>query len=137
MSRPYDSHAAEIEAAHAGSSIAAADRAQPVAGRNAVARADHVRRHAQMWRISDDFWDEWPMLEAQFTRPRKLACGRHDGGWPDADMLPLGQLALGARATKFTPDERRTLMTLWSIARFAADHGRRFCVGSMRRRWRC
>jgi hypothetical protein len=32
-------------------------------------------------------------------------------------MLPLGQLALGARATKFTPDEQRTLMTLWAIAR--------------------
>jgi hypothetical protein len=37
--------------------------------------------------------------------------------WPDADMLPLGRLALGARDTKFTPDEQRTLMTLWSVAR--------------------
>jgi alpha-galactosidase len=32
-------------------------------------------------------------------------------------MLPLGRLALGARDTKFTPDEQQTLMTLWSIAR--------------------
>jgi hypothetical protein len=32
-------------------------------------------------------------------------------------MLPLGRLALGARDTRFTPDEQRTLMTLWSIAR--------------------
>jgi hypothetical protein len=32
-------------------------------------------------------------------------------------MLPLGRLALGKRDTKFTPDEQRTLMTLWSIAR--------------------
>jgi hypothetical protein len=32
-------------------------------------------------------------------------------------MLPLGRLALGERDTKFTPDEQRTLMTLWSIAR--------------------
>ena len=32
-------------------------------------------------------------------------------------MLPLGRLALGKRDTRFTPDEQRTLMTLWSIAR--------------------
>jgi hypothetical protein len=32
-------------------------------------------------------------------------------------MLPLGRLALGSRDTKFTPDEQRTVMTLWSIAR--------------------
>ena len=32
-------------------------------------------------------------------------------------MLPLGLLALGERRTRFTPDEQRTMMTLWSIAR--------------------
>ena len=31
--------------------------------------------------------------------------------------LQFGRLALGARDTRFTPDEQRTLMTLWSIAR--------------------
>ncbi|WP_443026768.1 glycoside hydrolase family 27 protein [Sphingomonas sp. CV7422] len=118
MSRPYDSHAAEIGAAHA----AIQHSGRPIVlslspGETPVARADHVRRHAQMWRISDDFWDEWPMLEAQFTRLENWHAVDTTGGWPDADMLPLGQLALGARATKFTPDEQRTLMTLWSIAR--------------------
>jgi alpha-galactosidase len=70
-----------------------------------------------MWRISDDFWDDWKMLDAQFTRLENWSPFIGDGGWPDADMLPLGRLALGARDTKFTPDEQRTLMTLWSIAR--------------------
>lgn len=42
---------------------------------------------------------------------------RTPGAWPDADMLPLGCLALGACDTRFTPDEQRTLMTLWAIAR--------------------
>jgi hypothetical protein len=42
---------------------------------------------------------------------------RRPGTWPDADMLPLGVLEMGKRATRFTPDEQRTLMTLWSIAR--------------------
>ncbi|MFT4253646.1 MAG: glycoside hydrolase family 27 protein [Caulobacter sp.] len=118
MSRPYDAHAAEIEAAH--KAIAATGRPIVLSlspGETPVARADHVRRFAQMWRISDDFWDEWRMLEAQFTRLENWNEHRVSGGWPDADMLPLGRLALGQRDTKFTPDEQRTLMSLWAIAR--------------------
>ena len=57
------------------------------------------------------------MLAAQFTRLENWNPWRRPGAWPDADMLPLGRLALGDRDTKFTPDEQRTLMTLWSIAR--------------------
>jgi hypothetical protein len=57
------------------------------------------------------------MLEAQFTRLENWTPYRGPGSWPDADMLPLGRLALGKRDTKFTPDEQRTLMSLWSIAR--------------------
>ena len=118
MSRPYDAHASEIEAAHE----AIARTGRPIIlslspGETPVARADHVKKYAQMWRISDDFWDEWPLLEAQFTRLENWNSHRSPGAWPDADMLPLGRLALGARDTKFTPAEQRTLMTLWSIAR--------------------
>jgi len=118
MSRPYDAHAPEIEAAHR--AILATGRPIILSlspGETPVIRADHVRKHAQMWRISDDFWDEWPLLEAQFTRLENWNPHRSPGCWPDADMLPLGRLALGQRDTKFTPDEQRTLMTLWSIAR--------------------
>ena len=118
MSRPYDAHAAEIEAAHR--AIVATGRPIILSlspGETPVARGEHVRRFAQMWRISDDFWDEWALLEAQFTRLENWNSFRRPGGWPDADMLPLGRLALGQRDTRFTPDERRTLLTLWSIAR--------------------
>ena len=118
MSRPYDAHAPEIEAAH--HAIAASGRAMILSlspGEAPVPRADHVRRFAQMWRISDDFWDEWPLLEAQFVRLENWNAYRRPGAWPDADMLPLGKLALGKRDSKFTPDEQRTLMTLWAIAR--------------------
>jgi len=118
MSRPYDSHAPEIEAAHK----AIVSTGRPIMlslspGETPVPRADHVRQYAQMWRISDDFWDEWPMLEAQFTRLENWNSHMRPGGWPDADMLPLGRLALGERDTRFTPAEQRTVMTLWSIAR--------------------
>lgn len=42
--------------------------------------------------------------------------------WPDADMLPLGRLRLTDKEgkgspAKFTADEQRTMMTLWSVFR--------------------
>jgi len=80
-------------------------------------------RHAQLWRISDDFWDEWRLVRAQFDYARdwaRIVGVRH--AWPDADMLPLGRLRLVDSAgrgtpTRLTPDEQRTVMTLWSIFR--------------------
>jgi alpha-galactosidase len=76
-----------------------------------------------MWRISDDFWDDWKLLRRQFDYTRDWAqyVGNNDT-WPDADMLPLGKLRVtsvegGGRPTKFTPDEQQTVMTLWSIFR--------------------
>ena len=118
MSRPYDAHAPEIEAV----ALAIKRSGRPMIlslspGETPLIRADHVRRHAEMWRIADDFWDEWPQLDAQFTRLENWSPYAGNGRWPDGDMLPLGRLALGARDTRFTPDEQRTLMTLWSIAR--------------------
>ena len=118
MSRPYDAHAAEIEASHR--AIVKTGRPMVLSlspGETPVSRGEHVRQFAQMWRISDDFWDEWPLLEAQFVRLENWNTFRAPGAWPDADMLPLGRLALGARDSAFTPAEQRTVMTLWAIAR--------------------
>jgi alpha-galactosidase len=118
MSRPYDAHAAEIEAAH--HAIVKTGRPMVLSlspGETPVIRAEHVRDHAQLWRISDDFWDEWTMLEAQFVRLENWNPWRRPGAWPDADMLPLGRLALGDRDTRFTLAEQQTVMTLWAIAR--------------------
>lgn len=88
-----------------------------------LAQAGFLEKYAQMWRISDDFWDDWKLLKRQFDYARLWApyIGRH-GTWPDADMLPLGKLRMTARegggsATKFTADEQQTLMTLWCIFR--------------------
>jgi alpha-galactosidase len=118
MARPYDANAPEIEAAHR--AIQASGRPMVLSlspGETPLLSGEHVRRYAQMWRISDDFWDEWPQLKAQFTRLENWSLYRQPGAWPDADMLPLGRLAMGKRDSRFTPDEQRTLMTLWSIAR--------------------
>ena len=54
----------------------------------------------------------WPCFE----RVHAWEPYRGAGHWPDADMIPLGVVDFG-RPTKFTKDEQKTLMTLWSIAR--------------------
>lgn len=124
ISRPYHEHEREIEAVRR-----AIDRTgRPMVlslspGETALSAAPHVARHANMWRISDDFWDTWPALLEQFGRLARWNAHRAPGAWPDADMLPLGVLELGRRRTRFTPDEQRTLMTLWSIARSPLIHG--------------
>lgn len=84
--------------------------------------ADHLRRHAQLWRISNDFWDSWPSLKEQFGRAHRWENEIRPGGWPDADMLPLGRIGIRGevgdeRATNFTRDEQQTLMSAWSIFR--------------------
>ena len=79
------------------------------------------RENANMWRISDDFWDDWKALRLNFILLSVWAAAGRPGGWPDADMLPLGRIGIRAergddRMSRFTRDEQRTLMTLWSIA---------------------
>lgn len=94
-------------------------------------KLDELRRYAQMWRISDDFWDHWgpwPKHEfsqgllKQFTTAAEWAAHVEPNHWPDADMLPLGYLgprpgAGDPRESKLTHDEQRSVVTLWSIFR--------------------
>jgi alpha-galactosidase len=86
-----------------------------------VKDAEFYRQNANMWRISDDFWDEWRLLRLNFTLMSIWSAYGRPGAWPDADMLPLGHIGIRAergedRRTRFTPDEQRTMMSLWSIA---------------------
>ncbi|WP_234988270.1 alpha-galactosidase [Demequina sp. NBRC 110056] len=82
----------------------------------------HLREHAQMWRISDDLWDRWEDVAAQFARLARWAPFQQAGGWADADMLPLGRIGIRAergepRDSRLTPDEQRTLLSLWVMGR--------------------
>ncbi|HTZ20128.1 MAG TPA: NPCBM/NEW2 domain-containing protein [Opitutaceae bacterium] len=86
-------------------------------GATPVADGAHVSTHANMWRVSDDFWDNWTALVEQFARLRDWTPYRGPGHFPDADMLPLGTISMGQRQTNFTPGEQVTLLSLWSIAR--------------------
>ena len=82
--------------------------------------APHLKKYANMWRITDDFWDDWRLLKNMFERAEKWCVHAGPGHWPDADMLPLGALRQcygGDDRTRFTPDEQKTMMTLWCMMR--------------------
>jgi alpha-galactosidase len=124
ISRPYDEvQKLEIEAIRR----AITKTGRPIVlslspGDTPLDRSAHVADHANMWRISDDFWDNWASLRSQFKRLHDWTPHRRPGAWPDADMLPLGAVKFG-RPTLFSRDEQFTLMTLWSIARSPLMHG--------------
>ena len=83
-------------------------------------KAELYKQTANMWRITDDFWDDWQLLYAMFERAEKWCTHAGPGHWPDADMLPIGpirQTEGQENHTRFTPDEQRTMLTLWSIFR--------------------
>ncbi len=85
-----------------------------------VEEHDFYCENANMWRITDDFWDHWKSLRDMFDRCRNWQEYVTDGGYPDCDMLPLGMLGKGfgdERQTNFTWDEQKTMMTLWCIFR--------------------
>ena len=81
---------------------------------------DFYHENANMWRITDDFWDRWELLRDMFDRCKKWQPYVKEGGYPDCDMLPLGKLSKGfgaERDTNFTLDEQKTMLTLWCIFR--------------------
>lgn len=84
--------------------------------------AGQLRREADMWRISGDLWDEWHTVRRMFDLCAVWCWQQTEGRWPDCDMLPLGRIGIRAqhgpdRQTRLTPDEQRTLMTLWCLFR--------------------
>ncbi len=71
-----------------------------------------------MWRITDDFWDNWKLLKDMFRRCEIWQRHVSEGCYPDCDMLPLGYLGKGfgeERVTRFTKEEQRTMMTMWCL----------------------
>ncbi len=91
-----------------------------------IEKAHQYERFANMWRITDDFWDDWKLLKAMFERCEVWQRHTGEGNWPDCDMIPLNVLGWGwgtgkdkkrGWTSKFTKDEARTMITLWSIFR--------------------
>ena len=121
LSSPY--HASEIDMIRqaidkCGRPIVLSASAGPIN----ISWADHVSHHANMWRISTDFWDRWRDLDHAFD----LLAGWQDvggpGHWTDLDMIPLGHIGIKCtiagpdRQTRFSQNEQVTLMSLWALA---------------------
>ena len=89
-------------------------------GETPLAKADHIKSHANMWRVSGDFWDNWNSLNHAFELAEKWQKCGGPGHWPDFDMIPFGHIGIrsegGGRQTKFSKDEQMMLMTLWCLA---------------------
>ncbi len=85
-----------------------------------IEKAWHMETYANMWRITDDFWDSYPLLLDMFSRCEIWQKHSTPGCWPDCDMLPLGYIGKGfhnERMTNFTKEEQVTMMTLWCLFR--------------------
>lgn len=83
-------------------------------------KAELFKQIANMWRITDDFWDKWELLYNMFERAEKWCTHTGQGTYPDADMLPVGAILQDYapdNRTAFTEAEQYTMLTLWSIFR--------------------
>ena len=100
-----------------------------------VEESFHLSQNANMWRITDDFWDRWDLLLDMFDRCKRWYPHVRPGCWPDCDMLPLGLMRLfdknpdgtRGRYTEFTKAEQITMMSLWAVFRSPLMMGGDLC----------
>jgi alpha-galactosidase len=121
LSRPY--HTDEIE----GYSAAIKNSGRPIVfstspGKTPVSEAAHIGKYANMWRLADDFWDNWKEITAMMQVAGEWQGKSGPGNWPDCDMIQIGKLSKRGpvgkeRYSRFTLDEEYTHMTFWSIYR--------------------
>ena len=121
VSRPY--HQAEIEMIR--KAIDQCGRPMVLSlspGKTDLAKAEHVREHANMWRMVDDVWDLWRDVVHLLDVAQGWYPYITPGTWPDCDMIPLGRISIRGergrdRMTRLTKEEQYSLMTLFTIFR--------------------
>lgn len=121
LARPY--YPAEVE----GYRKAIQDCGRPMVfsispGETPVAQAKHAKEYTHMWRMADDFWDNWKMILQMFDYAKNWEGTGGPGHWPDCDMIQIGKLSKRGpvgreRYSRFTEDELYTHMSFWSIYR--------------------
>lgn len=120
IARPY--HKAEVEAIQKAIQKCGREIVLSLSPGDATLKeAEHLSQYANMWRMTDDFWDGWEQLKKMFDYCRDWFPYVKEGSWPDCDMLPLGRIGIrshgGDRMSRFTHDEQKMLMSLWCIFR--------------------
>jgi hypothetical protein len=91
-------------------------------GETPIAQLAHVQQNGNMWRMADDFWDNWKEIVHMFDYARRWEGIGGPGHWPDCDMLQIGKLSKRGpvgkeRYSRFTDDELYTHMTFWCLYR--------------------
>lgn len=120
IARPY--HKTEVEAISNAIKNSGRDMVLSLSpGAAPVSEAEHLSKWANMWRMTDDFWDDWELLKKMFDYCREWFPYVGENHFPDCDMLPLGRVRLcnikNGESTKLTQDEQKLLMSLWAIFR--------------------
>jgi hypothetical protein len=119
---PINYHKAEVEAIR--KSIDKTGRSIVLSlspGEMQPSDAAHLVANANMWRMANDFWDNWSQLDYSFTLADRWQMVGGPGHWPDEDMLPIGHLGPRApigganRNTNFTQTEQMTMLSLWAL----------------------
>ncbi|KAG4975367.1 hypothetical protein JHK82_032252 [Glycine max] len=100
------------------------------------AMAKDVSGLVNMYRITGDDWDTWGDVKAHFDITRDFsnanmigAKGLMGNSWPDLDMLPFGWLTDPGsnegphRYSYLNLEEKKTQMTLWSMAKSPLMYG--------------
>lgn len=119
LSRPYSN--AEVEGYE--KAIDACGRPVVLSlspGATPVAQAAHAVKYSNMWRMADDFWDNWKEILQMMKYAKQWEGIGVEGHWPDCDMLQIGKLSKRGpvgqeRYSRFTEDELYTHMNFWCI----------------------
>lgn len=100
-------------------------------GETLLGSANHVDNAVNLYRISNDFWDNWPDILRNFDLLNSWSSFIGNGSWPDADMIPTGRLCLSGfpeahgrpqsdkreHNSFLSYTEQKTMLTLWCMAR--------------------
>lgn len=89
-------------------------------GETPIKEATHVAKFSNMWRMADDFWDNWEQVLKMFDYAKTWQGVGGPGHWPDCDMIQIGKLSKRGpvgpeRFSRFTEDEAMTHITFWCI----------------------
>ncbi len=91
-------------------------------GATPLVKAQHLTQYANMWRMADDFWDNWKEILQMMHFAKQWQGIGGPGHWPDCDMIQAGKLSKRGpvgpeRYSRFTEDELYTHITFWSLYR--------------------
>lgn len=121
LARPYST--AEVEGYH--QAIVNCGRPMVLSlspGETPVQQAPHVEKYSNLWRMADDFWDNWEQVLKMFEYAKSWEGKGGPGHWPDCDMIQIGKLSKRGpvgpeRYSRFNEDELYTHMNFWCIYR--------------------